>query len=177
MKRKITFLAVAFLFFLAKSGVAQNEGIQRGDKELTFNGYIFSMTGGGNKNVSGNFFFNYGEYMSKSVLFGFGPGLNISYNDIDEKVQTDLSASLYFKFNFSNVKKSIPYSTIQYYQYSFKAPEGGSLLDNGYAQAGLGLKNFINEFLSVDIQLNYGVAVKETSMGLLQLSIGLSYIF
>lgn len=177
MKFKFTFLTIAIILCALKMSYSQNEGIQRGDKEINFNGYITAMTGMEEKNVSGNFFLNYGEYMSKSVLFGFGPGVNITYNDSEKEVVTNFSAVVFMKINFSSVKKTIPYATLQYNQYSFKTPEGGSFFDNAYAQAGLGMKNFINEFLAVDTQLNYGILVTEPSFGLLQLSIGLSYIF
>jgi len=174
---KIKFTIIAILLIASQFSFSQSEGIQKGDHEITFNGFVYSVTGLDSKNVNGDFAFTYGSYLSRSFLFGWGPGLSVSYDDNEEKVKADFNGRVFMKLNFTSTKKSIPYLNLQYYQYTFKIEDDKNFLDYGYMQGGLGLNNFINEYLAVDLQLNYGVSVKESSIGLLQFSIGLNYLF
>ncbi|HOX77277.1 MAG TPA: hypothetical protein PLW31_04490 [Bacteroidales bacterium] len=55
--------------------------------------------------------------------------------------------------------------------------EGASFIDYSYAQAGFGVKAFINQHLAWDTSLNYGLSVSDPAYGVIILMTGLSYVF
>lgn len=96
----------------------------------------------------------------------------------DPKVNTNWSGSVFFNLNFSAASKFIPYLSGQYYQFTFDIPEGGKFSDYSYINAGLGFKNFFNEYAAFNTLVTYGFSLAENSqIGILTIMTGLSFIF
>ncbi len=158
----------------------EDEGISKGDNEITFNGFIYSSVGTDSKHTFGNLFLSYGKYYTDKLLIGIAPGVSISTaTTIDgTEVNTDWSGQVFANYNFSVVKKAFPYAKGSYYQQTFDIPDGASFKDYGSIQIGLGYKSFFNEFASLDMSLNYGKSLaKGAEGGSLMFMIGLSFIF
>ena len=173
MKIKITLFTIAIILFASNNIFSQSEGIQKGDREITFNGFI--STNSKFDYGFANFYFSYSKYLSDRLSLGFGPTLSVSFSD---DTNADLGLSIFSKYNFNQTKKTVPYATLQYYQYSFKTDEETKLKDYAFIQTGLGMKNFINEFLAVDTQLSYGFGLSSSgSGGSILLITGLSLLF
>ncbi|MCF8364302.1 MAG: hypothetical protein K9H16_00880 [Bacteroidales bacterium] len=173
MKIKFTIITIAILLIASGFTLAQSEGIQKGDKEILFSGYMSTNT---NFDYGyANFFFSYSKYVTNRLSLGVGPTLSFSFSDDTE---SNLGLSIFTKYNFNQTKKTVPYASLSYYQYSFKTEGDTKLGDLASIQIGLGMKNFINEFLAVDSQLSYGFGLSSADNGgSLLLIIGLSYMF
>ena len=158
----------------------EDEGISKGDNEITFNGFVFASVGTESKHSFGNLFLSYGKYYTDKLLIGIAPGVSISTATTMDgtEVNTDWSGQLFANYNFSVVKKGFPYVKGSYYQQTFDIPEGDSFKDYGSLQIGLGYKSFFNEFASIDTSLNYGKSLREGAEGgSIMLMTGLSFIF
>lgn len=178
MKKIIILLLIVII--TANVYAQEDEGISRGDNEITFNGFVFTSVGTDSKNSFGNLFLSYGKYYTDKLLIGLAPGISISTTHTAEgtEVKTDLSGQLFANYNFSVVKKGFPYVKGSYYQSTFDIPDGASFTDYGVMQIGLGYKLFFNEFASIDTSLNYGKSLAEGAEGgSLMLMTGLSFIF
>jgi hypothetical protein len=159
---KKTLILLVFCCFLSKINAQEYEGIAKGDKEITFNGMVISMSGF----TMGNVFVSYGKYLSDKMLVGLAPGLSIS--DV-----TDFSCQLFFNYNFSSSKPTFPYVKASYYQQSFNT-EGADFFDLGFIQAGVGYKSFFNAKVSWDTSLTYGLSTASFETGMLMLNTGIS---
>ena len=178
MKKIIILLLTVII--TANVNAQEDEGISKGDNEITFNGFIFATVGTDSKNSFGNLFLSYGKYYTDKLLIGLAPGISISTIQTAEgtEVNTDLSGQLFANYNFSVVKKGFPYVKGSYYQTTFDIPDEASFKDYGVIQIGLGYKSFFNEFASVDTSLNYGKSLAEGAEGgSIMLMTGLSFIF
>ena len=178
MKKIIVLLLCVFVF--SNLYAQEDEGITKGDNEITFNGFIYSSVGTDSKNAFGNLFLSYGKYYTDKLLIGIAPGISISTATTMDgtEVNTDWSGQVFANYNFSVVKKAFPYVKGSYYQQTFDIPDGASFKDYGSIQIGLGYKSFFNEFASLDMSLNYGKSLAEGAEGgSLMFMIGLSFIF
>lgn len=158
----------------------EDEGISKGDNEVTFHGFVFTSVGTDSKHAFGNLFLSYGKYYTDKLLLGVAPGISIFTTNTAEgtEVDTDWSGQLFANYNFSVVKKGFPYVKGSYYQSTFDIPDGATFTDYGSLQIGIGYKSFFNEFASVDTSLNYGKSLAEGAEGgSLMLMTGISFIF
>jgi hypothetical protein len=167
-------LFITVLVFSFTSLFAQEEGIQKGDRELNFNGNItFTSYGEGeSKFTSTNGFFSisFGKYVSRLVLVGIAPGLSLSKPQ-DQPTQHDWNVQVFTNVNFLSTGVFIPYGRVTVYKQSFQYD------DNTFIQAGGGVKFFFAERAAWDTQLTYGFNLSNPESGSILFLTGISYIF
>ena len=97
----------------------------------------------------------------------------------EKTIETDWSGAIFFNYNFSTASKLIPYITGQYYQYTFDIPDDMEFKDFSYVNAGIGFKNFFNEYAAFNTLVSYGFSLAEDAenVGLLSIMAGLTVIF
>ena len=167
-------IILVFLVLFTGTAFAQ-EGVEAGDKELSFMGMYLTSTGDVDYSF-GNISMRFGYYFTDKLLLGISPGVNIStYNN---EVTTDFSAEVFFAYNFIANARTIPYAKASLYQSKFDLEENEEFRDYSYAQVGLGLKNFFNEFMALDTSVSYGFSLAEDSDdGIIMVISGLTFIF
>jgi len=173
MKKLLFLVFIATLFINARA--QEFEGIESGDKELSFNGFIFTTVGTDYSFASGNIFVSYGSYVTDKLVVGVAPGVSISSSQ--GEIGFDLSGQLYLNFNFSSTKRSFPFIRLSYYQYSFDVDDIEDLLLYAFAQFGLGFKSFINENLAWETTATYGISLDNPEVGNLMLMTGITVKF
>jgi len=161
-------LTIVIIFTLCLTGIGNaQEGIEAGDRE--FLGQLVFFSDQDFKSPFGYINFTYGYYLSDRVVIGAGPSITIG----DE---VEISAQLYSRYNFSTVKKIIPYAQLSVNQTDFD-PDG-DFFDAMYGQVGFGAKFFVTDYLSIDAQALYGTGISAPfDVGSIYSIIGLSYIF
>ena len=177
MKKLMVLFSISLLFFSKSS--AQ---IESGDKEVSFMGYYSTFVGEDvEPNGYGSIQISYGKYYSRYLQLGFAPTLSFSTGqdeDGDPKVDTQLSASVFFNFNLAAASKTIPYFTGRYYQFTFDIPEDAKFGDYSYITLGLGIKNFINEYAAFNTLGTYGFSPAEDNEGgIVLIMVGISFTF
>lgn len=150
------------------------EGIESGDKELSFNGFLFTNVGSEYGMTSGNIFVSYGSYITDKLLVGIAPGVSLS--SYMGEITADFSGQLYGNFNFTSKHRTIPYVRGSYYQQSFDT-EYATLFELAYIQGGIGFKYFFNERLAWDTTVTYGLSLGNVEIGNLMLLTGLSIVW
>lgn len=173
MKNLLIPLILASFFISAQA--QEFEGIERGDKELSFNGFVFTTVGTDYSYASGNIFVSYGAYVTDKLVLGLAPGVSISSSE--GEISFDASAQAYLNFNFSSTKRSFPFFRLSYYQNSFDVEDLEDLLLYAFAQGGLGFKSFLNENLSWETTVTYGVSLDDPTTGNLMLMTGITFKF
>lgn len=171
MKKIILLVSFTYLFLFVQA--QEFEGIERGDKELSFNGFLFTTIGTEYSSASGNFFVSYGSYITDKLVIGIAPGVSVSSSD--GEITADLSGQVFLNFNFSSTKRSFPFIRLSYYQYSFDF-ETYEPLDLAYAQGGLGFKSFLTESLSWETTITYGLNLSTPEYGNLMLMTGITFV-
>jgi len=171
MKKIILLVSFSYLFLFVQA--QEFEGIERGDKELSFNGFLFTTIGTEYNAISGNFFLSYDSYITDKLVIGIAPGVSVSSSDGD--ITADISGQVYLNFNFSSTKRSFPFIRLSYYQYSFDF-ETYDILDVAFAQGGLGFKSFLSAKLSWETTITYGVNLSTPEIGNLMLMTGITVV-
>ena len=167
-------IVVAFLVLFTGTASAQ-EGVEAGDKEVSFMGMYLTSTGDTDYSF-GNITLRFGYYFTDKLLVGISPGINIS--TFNNETDTDFSGELFFAFNFISNAKTIPYVKASFYQSTFDIPEGMEFRDYSYVQVGLGFKVFFNEYMALDTSGSYGFSLAEDSGdGILMFLSGITFIF
>ena len=138
MKRLAITILFSSLFFVVSA--QEFEGIERGDKELTFNGFVYTTVGQDYNYAFGTVLLSYGTYLSDKLVVGLAPGLSIS--TYQGEIGFDFSGQAFLNFNFSSTIRSFPFIRLSYYQSSFDVEYVEDLLMYASAQAGLGFKSF-----------------------------------
>ncbi len=152
------------------------EGIEKGDKELSFYANLSTVVGYENYNyVSGNVNVSFGAYLAKIFNIGIAPGLSVSTSN--GEVNADLSGSVFMNLNFSSTKRTFGFFRASYYQSTFDVDDTEGLLTYAYAQGGLGFKSFFNENLAWETVLNYGLSLDNPEIGHINLTTGLTIKF
>ena len=177
--KKGFFVTVA-LFLICSGAWAQ---IEKGDTEISFMGYYITRVGEDVEvNGSGVFQLSYGKYITPRLQIGISPNLRFFLADDEQgekTIETDWSGAIFFNYNFSTASKLIPYITGQYYQYTFEIPDDMEFKDFSYVNAGIGFKNFFNEYAAFNTLVSYGFSLAEDAenVGLLSIMAGLTVIF
>ena len=171
MKKLFFLVSITSLFLVVQA--QEFEGIERGDKELSFNGFLFTTLGTEYNSFSGNFFVSYGSYITDKLVIGLAPGLSVS--SIEGDIQLNFSGQAYLNFNFSSTRRSFPFIRLSYYQYSFDF-ETYEVLDVAYGQGGLGFKSFLTQNLSWETIITYGVNLSTPEIGNLMLMTGITVV-
>ncbi len=156
--------------------------IESGDKEVSFLGFYSTFVGEDvEPNGYGSLQISYGKYYSRYLQLGFAPTLSFSTGQDengDPKIDTQLSASVFFNFNLAAASRTIPYFTGRYYQFTFDIPEGAEFGDYSYVTLGFGIQNFINEYAAFNTLGTYGFSLaKDSEGGIVLIMAGLSFIF
>ncbi len=175
MKKAIVVLIFA-LFTSLTFAQEQEEGISKGDMELSFIGTITSQVGTDAGYTMGLLFASYGYYFTKNLLGGIAPGVTIIGSGGDS--EAFVSMQLFSAYNFMVDQKFVPYARASFYQAILNPPEGTSFNDFSYIQAGGGFKYFLAPQLALDTSLNIGVDFSKDieGVGILLLT-GITYKF
>lgn len=160
--KKLFFIIIAF-FFMLSINAQEFEGLEQGDKEISFNGFIIASEG----ITMGNVFFSFGTYITEKLLVGAAPTLTIGSG------VTDFGAQVFGTYNFTNGKPAFPYVKAQYYQYSFTS---GDFASNGFLQAGAGYKTFFSDKLAWDTSATFGMNLG-FDYGLFMIMTGLTFVW
>jgi len=152
--KKLTLLAL--LVFLFTSIRAQEfEGIEKGDKEVSFFGMVMAARYAtmGYLSLSG------GYYFTDKLMAGAAPGVIIASGF------SDFNLTLFGTYNFVTDKPAFPYLKASLSQLSFKTYDGTiPFFSNMSLQAGGGYKFFFSERFAWDsnatIGFNFGSPVQ-----------------
>jgi len=171
--KKLILLIVASVFVINLSA-QEFEGLEAGDKEISFNGMVILSEG----ITMGNVFFSFGTYITDKLLVGAAPGLTITNTGLGG-TEADLSAQAYCNYNFSNDSPAFPYVKASFYQQSFKSNEYSSFTDYSFLQVGGGYKTFFTDKMSWDTSATYGVSLGsfDFGSGIFMILTGLSIVW
>ena len=161
--KKVVFILIFALFGSFAFGQEQEEGITKGDLELTFNGMVFTTVGTDYNIAMGNIFVSGGRYFTKHLLAGVAPGLTIT--SAAGETSVDFSFQIFSTYSFMVDKKLVPYTRASFYQYSVDIPEGAKFNDYSYLQVGGGFKLFFTPQIAWDTSLNIGFGLSKASEG------------
>jgi hypothetical protein len=184
--KKVVFISIFALIGSLAFTQEQEEGISKGDTELSFNGFVFSTVGTDFGTTSGTIFVSYGYYITKNLLVGGAPGITISEEqeldpdtyELKEKIKVDLSLRFFATYNFMVDKRFVPYAGMAFYQNSVDIPEGGNFLDYSYIQFGGGAKYFLTNKAAWDSSLNFGFSPGPNAKGgMIMFLTGLTFLF
>lgn len=162
MKKGIIILIFALVSSFA-FGQEQEEGITKGDMEVSFNGLVFTSVGADYSFAMGNIFVSYGRYFTKNLLAGIAPGLTIA--SLEGTTSADFSFQVFSTYNFLVDQKLVPYARGSFYQASVDIPDGASFNDFSYLQVGGGFKMFFTPQLAWDTSLNIGFGLSSATQG------------
>ncbi len=174
--KKTAFILIFALFTSTAFTQEQEEGISKGDMELSFTGTITSQVGTDAGYTMGLIFASYGYYFTKNLLGGIAPGVTIIGSGGDS--EAFVSLQLFSAYNFMVDQKFVPYARASFYQAILNPPEGTSFNDFSYIQAGGGFKYFLAPQLALDTSLNLGIDFSKDieGVGILLLT-GITYKF
>ncbi|MBN2414672.1 hypothetical protein JXO52_02470 [bacterium] len=163
----------ALLFLCALSAQAQ---VEKGDSEVRFLFYYSDVRGGEfSAGGSGSLMVSYGYFINPALQLGLGPRLTLSSGG--SGTETQVSASVFFNYNFATASKTVPYLYGEFYQMDF-SPEFGEFADYSYINIGFGVRNFFSEYIALNSAISYGFCPSENSEGgLFMILTGLSFIF
>jgi hypothetical protein len=176
LMKKLSFILLVALISLASFGQEQEEGITKGDMELSFTGTITSQVGTDQGYTMGLIFVSYGYYFTNNLLGGIAPGVTVIGSGGD--AEAFVSLQLFSAYNFLVDQKFVPYARASLYQAMLNPPEGSNFNDFSYFQAGGGFKYFLMPQLAIDTSLNLGIDFSSDidGVGILFLT-GISYKF
>ncbi|GEM_PF-3503227 len=174
--KKIFYVLIFVLISSFTFAQEQEEGITKGDMELSFYGLVFTTVGTDYNIAMGTIFASYGHYFTKNLLVGVAPGITIT--SAMGETSTDFSFQVFSAFNFMVDKKLVPYARASFYQYSVDIPEGAKFNDYSYLQVGGGFKMFFTPQIAWDTSLNFGFGLSKASEGAtMMLLTGLAFKF
>ena len=162
--KKLSFILLVALFSLNSFAQEQEEGITKGDMELSFTGTITSQVGTDQGYTMGLIFASYGYYFTKNLLAGIAPGVTVIGSGGDS--EAFVSLQLFSAYNFLVDQKFVPYARASLYQAMLNPPEGSDFNDFTYFQAGGGFKYFLLPQLAIDTSLNLGIDFSSNTEGL-----------
>lgn len=169
-------LLITGMTLLLHAHAQEFEGIEKGDKELSFYANLSTVVGIEDYSyASGNVNVSYGVYLAKIFNIGIAPGLSVSTSN--GNVNVDFSGSVFMNLNFSSTKRTFGFFRASYYQSTFDVDDMEDFLAYAYAQAGLGFKSFFNENLAWETILNYGLNLDNPEIGNINLTTGVTIKF
>jgi len=172
MKRRALFVFI--LLFWTFACYAQ---VEKGDSEIRFLGYLNRVSGDEYSSTSGSVQISYGYFITPKLQIGAGPQLTFS-DGLDDGMDVQFSASVFFNYSISVGSKTVPYITGQWYQSDFSPPENGEFTDNSFITFGFGVRNFFTEYAALNTAIFYGKSLNsDMDGGLLMIMSGISIIF
>lgn len=142
--------AVLAVVLMASPATAQ---IEKGDKEIQANGYLFAVSGVTMVTMSGLF----GYCLTDALQFGGGPTLMVM--GARGTSDTTLGVTFFGRYYFSAINKLVPYANGQIYQYDIAPEEPFGFFDFTNIQGGGGFKYFMNERFAWDFSGNLGFSL------------------
>ena len=141
------------LALIIMTGTAQGQ-VEKGDREIQANGTLITMENMTMINITGL----YGYYYTEKLEFGGGPSItHVSISGFDG--ETNLSITMFGRYNFTARDKLVPYVSGQWYQFDLSPEEPMGFFDYSFLQLGGGFKYFLNEYVAYDISGNMGISV------------------
>ncbi len=171
---------------------------ERGDAEVAVGGSLFSIVSAATSFSSGQFNFGVGYFVTNRFELGFAPTIRISAQTTPAQQEVrfgntvlipgspggtswDVDAGLTTKgqlFLGSQGSKVKPYIGAALTVQSFKTREGGTMADNLYSGALFGVKNYLSEKTSIDVNTEFGFRASAPSeFQMLQVGVGFTYLF
>lgn len=159
-------LALSVLAALALAAPAAAQA-QAGDSEVQMFGF-FTMQSRNADTASGTIAVNYGKFVTDLWQLGGGPQISISAGSPVD-VTSGVNAFVRRYFGATKVQ---PYFGGEFYMMDVTAA------DFTYANAILGVKNYISERAAIDFKGGYGFLLKEPGeAGLITFQVGLTVLF
>ncbi len=193
---KKTAIVVLLGLMLALPNIVSAQA-QRGDNELLLQGLITSNLVGDTKSTFGTGILGYGRFVTNTTQIGIGPQLSISttsqakspavrdprtgailYAGSPGGTNTNVTVgSSFFVRQYLSRGKSTVYVALDASVSDFSPPEGSSLADSLFLGGGLGFKNYLSEKTALDVVGTYGFNAKTPDNGLIQVKVGITYLF
>ena len=179
MIKRLSFLAALCLIFNVPV-LAQQE---KGDVELQVSGSLFTFVGDGTSSGSGTLFGKIGLFVTDHLSIGISPLLSVSVsesesfssNSFEKESKRTWTATTgggaYFNYTLLSNASTVPYFGAQYYKQDFDTEGTGQAGING------GLKFFVTEKAAFDVSANYLLDLDNSSIGLVVLQFGFSYLW
>ena len=162
--KKLTLLVLLVLSF-QMIHAQEFEGIEKGDKEISFNGLVMAGSGF----ALGSIFVSGGYYFSDKLMAGAAPGLTIfgggGYGN------TTFSLQLFGTYSFLSDRTHFPYVKAALVQQAFQEP----FFSFTSIQAGGGYKFFFTDKLAWDTSVTLGLTLSPVTFTTLILT-GLTFI-
>ena len=166
MKRSLILIALLMLTV----STANAQFVEQGDREITFSGSLFSVSGLTMILMSGS----YGIYHTERFEYGGGP--TITYMSFGDDSNTTVGGTAFIKYTMEPRERLVPYLGARWYQFDFAPEEPVGFGDAAYLQFGGGLKYFLNEYVSYDLSTNLGFSLGDGDAAFLAV-FGISAIF
>jgi hypothetical protein len=150
VKHVVVFLVSMSLLVAAVPAGAQ---IEKGDKELQANLFLFTVSGVTLINTSASL----GYFSSEQLEYGGGP--NISYISGPGFSDTTVGLMLFGRYHFTTTSKTVPYLCGQWYQFDLAPGDEVDFVDMSYLQFGGGFKYFLSEDFAFDMSGEFGFSL------------------
>ncbi|MBN1212129.1 MAG: hypothetical protein JXA92_06080 [candidate division Zixibacteria bacterium] len=139
--------AVILILCLAPLTTAQ---VEEGDKEVQVQGSLIAFEG--ITAIIGTFM--YGYFVTPNTEIGGGP--MIIYASYEGEGESNISLTLFGRYNFVSGEKVVPYLSGQIYQFDISPEEPMDFTDFTFLQVGGGFKYFVSDNLAYDVSGNLG---------------------
>lgn len=195
LSKRLTVVAAMLAAVLAAPGLARAQA-KRGDGEVLVQGFALSIFGGGYTQTSANGQLDLGKFVSDKMELGFGPTLTISTSRMrgrepiydtrgrliapgtPSETSTDATIGGHaFGKIFFGSGKVYPFVGLDVAVSNFKAPEGGSIIDNFSLGPSVGVKNYLTEKTALTLEAATTVSTQSSGSKNLFLRVGISHLF
>jgi hypothetical protein len=173
VKTRLIVTSVLFaLGFLGLTSVPAYAQQEKGDKEIQFQGFFFRTVGVPDGNATlGAVFFNSGYFLT--AKHEVGGGTSITFAGVGGSTSVMAGLNAFYRYNLkSKGAKAFPYLGGDFFVEDVK--HAG---DTHYLRPNLGFKYFFKKNAAFDVNMGYGLNLKDTSVGLIDARFGLSFIF
>ncbi len=144
------FCSTLAILILSASAAGQ---VEKGDREIQISGTLVSIEDVSVLMLNGI----YGYYYTEKLELGGGPTITrTSFFGYDD---TNVSLTLFGRYNLTARDKMVPYLSGQYYQYDLSPDEPLGFFDFSFIQVGGGIKYFVNEYIAYDVSGNLGFSL------------------
>jgi len=169
--RRLAIGALLLAAMVAAPRVASAQA-KKGDREVLIQGQEFSTVGSGSNINFGQGIFNIGVFISDLTEVGGGPSIQISGGG-GSGVTTTVGFNGFGRryFMISNPKVQ-PYVAAEIFEQDF-SNASTSLFINGVG----GIKDYLSQKTALDISGAYGFNTNNSSTGLVQFKVGVTFLF
>ncbi|MDD5426284.1 MAG: hypothetical protein PHN52_07375 [candidate division Zixibacteria bacterium] len=147
--KKIIYAGILILCLVSISGAQ----VEQGDKEIQVQGSLIAFEGMTVILVN----FIYGKFITPNVELGGGP--MVIYASSGDDDDSNISLTLFGRYNFVTGEKIVPYLSSQIYQFDISPEEPADFIDYTFLQVGGGLKYFVSDNLAYDVSGNLGIGL------------------